>query len=133
MTRCLIILSIFIVSINSSFSKSKTKCRDMIVLSHKVITGQVLDPQSFSTSKFSDFNYEINEFNSLSPEEQNIIYKKIRPIRTVANQYFVTLTKLINQLQMSMEESEEKTVDYKELYQNLTTLRMLLITCDESD
>lgn len=55
-------------------------CRDAVVGAYESL-GASVDPNSFSSAKFEDFNLSVEEFNDLSSDEQEVIYIQVRPMK----------------------------------------------------
>lgn len=57
----------------------KKSCRNAVVEAKKIL-GEVVDPDSFSTKTFADLGLSVEEFNELSIEEQQKLYRLITPM-----------------------------------------------------
>lgn len=69
-------------------------CRDAVVDAYASIDIQI-DRDSFSTANFEDISLGVEDFNQLSPEEQNVIYNQIKPMEVmVESTIFVLNSKL---------------------------------------
>jgi hypothetical protein len=72
--RKFLVFLILISQIQTVFAASS--CRDAVVEAYRSL-GKKIEKDSFSDSKFSEFNISVEEFNLLSSEEQEEIYLRV--------------------------------------------------------
>lgn len=74
---------------------SDKECRKLIVEAYDLL-GDKVEPDSFSTNEFSDFNISIEQFNALTASEQVDIYRRIKPLAVVVQEVIDEINGQIN-------------------------------------
>lgn len=72
-------------------------CRDAIVDGYSALD-QFIERDSFSLGKFEDHNLTVEQYNALTPEEQEEIYRSIKPLVVMVEETIATLNRNINQV-----------------------------------
>ena len=91
MTRLLVLLLLITQTQNALASS----CRDAIVSAYSAL-GSSIDKDSFSNYKFNEFNISNEYFNRLTPEEQDKIYKQIKPLEIMTEETLSLINQQIN-------------------------------------
>ncbi len=99
----LTLISLMLISSQFAFAGSTpiNKCRQTIILAFESV-GKAIEHDDFSTANFSDFGITADEFNTLSPEEQQSIYIKITPLQIMIEQAINTINNNIAYVEGSM-------------------------------
>lgn len=100
MFKKFVTIAILATSLNASADQvlnnvEQIECRTAIVNAYSTLQIKI-DPNSFSTHTFEDYNLSIEEFNALAPELQEAIYQKIKPISVVVESTINYLNRYIN-------------------------------------
>jgi hypothetical protein len=93
--RKFLVFLILISQVQSVFAASS--CRDAVVEAYRSL-GKKIEKDSFSDSNFSEFNITVEEFNSLSSEEQEEIYLRVKPIEIMVEETISDLNKQISRI-----------------------------------
>ena len=72
-------------------------CRDAIVSAYHIL-GEQISSEEFSNAQFSDFNITVEEFNELDSTEQEIIYRRVKPIEVMVEESIARLNGKINRV-----------------------------------
>lgn len=88
------LLVAFITLSLSTASLAGENCRTLIVDTYKIL-GANINPMSFSSTSFEALNISIEEFNSISSDDQQMIYTLIKPMRVSADEAIETINSFI--------------------------------------
>lgn len=96
----LFLLLSLLVSTAAFTAETAKDCREAIVEA-KLVLGQAIEKDSFSSNQFSDFNISISEFNEMSPEEQSNIYVQVKPLSIMVEEVRAEINSNIGYIQDS--------------------------------